>query len=244
VSIRVQRYSRTRVTAYSMTGLLLALASCNNSRYGVNYDRRLPQLKRIALAPSSIVVQSLHTGGVPEARPDMVGPARDRTLDCLATVLIEKKNDYFVIRAAPASQSTETRLAPPQALVSAVQDAILTHHYVYGNERTFEYSVGGAVLADMAANSADAVLWVSLTGIVPTEGREALKATAIVVGVLTGIWVFVPTDEAVITLMLVDVEEGDVLWFNRFAARKDVRDKDDIEDLVNGVSKYMLEPRE
>jgi len=96
----------------------------------------------------------------------------------------------------------------------------------------------------MAANSADAVLWVSLTGIVPTEGREALKATAIVVGVLTGIWVFVPTDEAVITLMLVDVEEGDVLWFNRFAARKDVRDKDDIEDLVNGVSKYMLEPRE
>ena len=50
-----------------------SLFGCSNpSRYGVTYDERLPTIKRVAVYPASINVVSLHTGGVPEPRPDLL----------------------------------------------------------------------------------------------------------------------------------------------------------------------------
>lgn len=56
---------------------------CNHSRYGVRYDQRLPQLQRIAVVSTGVQVNSLHSGGVLEPRPDLVPGVRDQVLDAI-----------------------------------------------------------------------------------------------------------------------------------------------------------------
>ena len=223
--------------------LIVLQAGCNNSRYGVSYDRRLPELKRIAVAPALIQVFSLHAGGLKELRPDMEGPTRDQALDSAACELSKRHVDTIIIRQPTSAPSILTTATRPHALVNAVHDAILIHHYQFGSERTFDYSVGDTTQSMLEGQQVDAVLWVYLIGVVPTKGREALKATAIAVGVLTGVHVHVSTNDNVIMLMLVDARTGDVLWFNQAKASKDVRQHHAIEHLVESASKYLLKQR-
>jgi hypothetical protein len=223
--------------------MVLLQVGCNNSRYGIHYDQRLPELKRIAVAPASIQVFSLHAGGLKELRPDMERPARDQALDSAACELSKRHVDTFIIRQPTSAPTIPTTGTGPHALVNAVHDSILIHHYRFGNERMLDYSVGNSAQSILAGQQADAVLWVYLIGVVPTGGREALKATAIVVGVLTGLPMRVSTNDAVIMLMLVDSRTGDVLWFNQAKASKAVRQHHAIKRLMESASKYLLKPR-
>ncbi len=238
---RCKRRSRTNLAMLCLLGLIQI--GCNSSRYGVRYEQRLPDLKRIAVMPGSIEVSSLHSGGVQESRPDLVGTARDRALDCVLTELIHRQVDTIRLDqpiSAPVGNDSNARRV---ALVHAVANAIRVHHYQIGNQEVFDYSAGDASRVAIGSQDADAVLWVYMTAVVPTEGREALKATAIVVGVLTGIHIRVNTCGAVVTLLLVDARTGDVLWFNQLAAERDIRDGKSVEKLFHEVSRYLMKPR-
>ena len=215
---------------------------CNTSRYGISYDNRLPQLKRIEFCPLGIEVHSLHSGGALEARPDLVEPARDGVLAALKNVLGEKGFETQISASAVEGLVSDESAPQAFALASAVQEAILTHHYEHGKARVIDYHLGDAVRA-LGADDSDAVLGVYLRAVVPTGSRQGLAVTAVVIGVITGIHFHVKTNEAALVLMLIDRESGEVLWFNWRVEETDVRSERGLRKLVERTSKFLLEPR-
>ena len=139
-------------------------------------------------------------------------------------------------------QPGDALLTEIQAFLAAVRGAILTHHYVFGEDRIFDDQTGDApqVLSDA---NADALLCVYMKGIVPTTGRKWLKGTAIVVSLITGRGIHVSTNEAVIMLMLVDAQDGQVLWFDVHSDDTYVGGKRRLRDFVKKGCAFLLKPR-
>ncbi len=226
-----------------LISLALFALGCNNSRYGVQYDLRLPEIKRVAVIPASIEVSSLHSGGVQEPRPDLVGPASDRVVDCLLSELIARDVEAIRPTCSTSAPESDEKKTLQFAIAKAVCNAIHIHHYIADDRKIFDYSVGDIPQRALGNQKADAVLLVFLSSFVPTEGREALRTTAIVIGVLTGVHVKVNTCGAAATILLVDATNGNVLWFNQIAAERDVRDGKSVEKLIHEASRYLLKPR-
>lgn len=226
-----------------LIGLGLLAVGCNNSRYGVRYEQRLPEIKRVAVIPASIEVSSMHSGGVQEARLDLVGPARDRVIESLISELKHRGMEAARVESTTTNPGADESLTRAFALAKAVSNSIQIHHYLFGKEVIFDYSTGNLPRLALMDQESDAVLLVYLTSFVPTEGRKALQATAIVVGVLTGVHVYVATCGAHVSLLLIDARNGDVLWFNQLEEEYDIREKKSIEKLLHEASRYLLKPR-
>lgn len=223
--------------------LVVVVTGCNNSRYGVMYDERLPGIERVAIVPAAIEVLSRHTGGVLEKRPDLEPDVQARALAAVREVLGKRGVDVDVLPPPLGEGQADETVAGQLVLLNAVREAIITHHYEHGKNRLFEYPTGSAVTVLRAAEDADAVLCIYLTGVVPTAGREFLRGTAIVIGVLTGIQRHVSTNEALLVLMLVDAKTGDVLWFNWHQATTDVRGERRLRSFAKRACSYLLKPR-
>ena len=143
-----------------------------------------------------------------------------------------------VVKTQPADNSTAGRLA----LLAAVSESIVTHHYLYGKERIIDYATGDASNV-LGGEDVDALLCVDVQGVVPTTGRQILQGTAMVMGALTGIHIRVPTKEATVALMIVDRKTGEVLWFNAAMKEIKVSDEHDFRSLCKDACKYLLKPR-
>lgn len=220
--------------------LILFAPGCNNSRYGMTYEQRFPELRRIAVLPAAVEMYSLHSGGVLERRPDMEPELAQKTFANIEKILRER--GYETVTLPPPQPESGEEQAERFALLAAVRDAILAHHYEHGEARVFDYETGDApkVICDTDAH---AVLCVYMKGVVPTAGREFLKGTAVVVGVLTGIRFHVSTNQAAIILMLVDAANGDVLWFDVHQAETYVGGERRLRAFVEKACSYLLKPR-
>lgn len=225
--------------------VLCAMASgCNNSRYGVTYDKHLPGIRRVAIYPANINVVSLHTGGVEESRPDLEPDVRVRTIAAIRGILRERGFESVAIQSEELEQEGHSAEAKARALVQAISDAIVTHHYEYGNARTFDYLTGDSAATLAGGEAVDAVLCVYLKGAVPTPGRSILAGTAAVVGfVVALVPIPVKTNEAFIMLVLIDCRTGEVLWFNQELARTDVRGERRLRRFIKRACSYLLKPR-
>lgn len=224
--------------------ILFALdLGCNHSRYGITYEERLPSIKRVAILPA-VVVTSMHTGGVGERRPDIEPDVSSRMLEAVREILSERGYEIVARGSRPSSDvKPGDNSAVRFALLNAVRDAIVTHHYQFGKAVFFDYPTGDNARVIAGNEDADALLYVALHGVVPTAGREALAGTAFVVGILTGIHYHVSTNQASLVLMLIDCETGDVLWFDQKAAETDVRGKRRLRRFIKKGCAYLLKPR-
>lgn len=222
---------------------ILILAACNSSRYGMVYDRRLPQLKRIAVVPVGVEVYSLHSGGIAEPRPDEVGPASARLASAVAAMVRDRGAEPLTTSQPALPAASGEAHSARLALLTAVRDSILTHHYQHGKERTLSYTTAGAVGA-VATDDVDAVLCIYATGVVPTSGRQALQTTAAVIGLVTGVHIHVSTYQLSLILMLLDRANGDVLWFNQYYAESSIRSADDVRRACRNACAYLLKPRD
>jgi hypothetical protein len=227
----------------------------DTARFGTTYDRRLPEIKSVALRANAIQVQSLHSGGVLENRPEIADAARVWVLAELEQRIAAKGYEVHaehapeiapspeVARSPDAATADEAELTRAVCLVDAVHQSIFEHHYLYGKAREFDYAVGPAAkrLHDAPC---DAILCVYLQASVPTEGRQALQVTAAVVGVLVrGIPFRVTGSQADLAIMLIDGRSGDVLWYDRLIAETDVRKQRGQHKLVERIAEHLLEPR-
>jgi hypothetical protein len=196
-----------------------------------------------AIRPNAVAVVSLHAGGITEDRPEIADSVRAAILAELEKQITEK-GVAACCATTPASAAADVAmLERATSLVDAVHHSILTHHYQYGKARQFDYTVGETI-ARLRTSSCDAVLCVYLQAAVPTGSRKALQVTAAVVGVLVaGIPICVSGSQVDLTLMLIDSQTGDVLWYDRYATEADVRKERTIRDVVKHIIKHFLEPR-
>ncbi len=230
------------VRAVAVLVIITSVGGCNTSRYVADFDARLPQLKKIAILPVSVTVASRHTGGALESRPEMVPGVQASAVNMLSSIVRERGRVPIDARSQPTTQPDESLLARRLAFLDAVRESILTHHYDFGREVLIDYETGD-VVAVTCPTEADAVLYVYLTGIVPTEGRVGLQATAFVIGAVTGIHMRVSTNEAGVVLILVDAKTECVLWCNRYAAEVNVCKDRGLWLVLDRASTFLLKPQ-
>lgn len=232
---------RVGILAFCLV-LPIACFGCNTSRYGVTYDQRLPGIRHVHILPTHVQFQSIHAGGMLEARPDLTKEVRLRLLIEIQRVT-QKKNVIVTLADWEEAYTIEVQAIPQSlALLNAIEQSILTHHYHYGKKRVFDHTIAEPV-KELPLDSGDAILLVRLVATVPTAGRVGLAVTAAIVGGLTGANVYVQTHYAELALMLVDAETGDVLWYNIVVNQADARNERVLRNLVKKAGHYMLEPR-
>lgn len=227
----------------SLVAFCVLCSGCNTSRYGQNYNQWLATVKTVAVIPLDIRADSLHTGGAKEPRPDLAADASRRLVREVGNI-IASRGRRVVAAEAPSSQPSSAECAlQSKPLAIAIGQAIVTHHYVYGKSPTFDYSLGDTV-QELRETPSDAVLYVSLESFVPTAGRQALKATAIVVGGLLGVQRYIDTSQAGVAMILVDSHTGEILWYNYAVQKVDVRSERALRNLVKETSTCLLKPRD
>lgn len=231
--------------AFRVTFVILVsafLIGCNTSRYGLSYDQRLPLIKKVAIVPLNIGVSSLHTGGVSEPRPDLTAEVGPRLLSELQRLITRKGYQTAIVQNPLTKPATPKSPQQSHALAAAVEQSIVTHHYVHGKSLVFDYSLG-EVVQELQGRASDVILCVNLTALVPTKGRQGLMVTAAVVSALTGVKIHIKTNEAALTLMLIDRQTGDVLWYNRNIRETNVRKKRALRNLVKRTGAFLLKPK-
>lgn len=236
--------SSVRGRARVLLALLpLAAPACGRTdRHGVAYEGRRAQLKRIAIIPASVEVKTMHADESLERRPDLIAQVLDRSLDYLAAELRTRGAEPVPLKGPIPPPAGHGVPEPSLAKLHAVKQDILEKHYVQGDARVFNYSLGDLCVPTAAAHNADAILWFFITGDVPTEGRKAVKAATITGGVLTTTPMYAHADRAVLLLLLADGESGDVLWFNRYPGTEDIAEPDDLHDLIHDACRNLLLP--
>lgn len=219
----------------------LLVCGCNTARYGCRHDELLPTIHSVEIRPVDIKVVSLHAGGMTEDRPDILREVWPRLMQEFNTTVSKKQVRVYISNENLNESKLADELSEAEALFRAVCAAITTHHYLYGESRMIDYSLGEAI-GRLQDHNCDAVLLVSLQAAVPTGGRVGLAVTAALVQVATGIQFNVSTNEALLELMLVHAQTGEVLWYNRLWEQTDVRSKSGLKGLVKDACDYLLKP--
>jgi hypothetical protein len=210
--------------ARSRTGAVLVLlfaglvaAGCTQTKSFVHEDadERLPGAARVLLMEPDVELSELTAAGpfVPNAGWSEVGRIY---VDEALRAFMAGRNTEIVDHVLPGDVAAEHPEAQLLKLHGAVGLSILVHKYIEGHalptkKNGFDWTLGPAAATLRQKYDADYAVFVYLRDSYSGSGRSAL----ITIGALAG--VIVPVGEQVGFASLVDLNTGNVLWFNRFA---------------------------
>jgi hypothetical protein len=172
------------------------------------------QQGRIVLMPLNVELFELSAAGIPEPKGEWTEQASRHVI---AAVRAEKaaRNinmvEYDESRAPPSERDDLAQLVK---LHGAVGNSILIHQYIENlalptKQGKFDWSLGPEVRSLRNAFNADYALFVFVHDQYSSAGRVALQVALALLGV------GVPGGAQVGFASLVDLETGNVVWFNR-----------------------------
>jgi hypothetical protein len=237
-NMRVERAACTRLAAVVLGVLTIAaLAGCAApvQRQAPELRREASKVPRIVVMPLDVELAQLTAGGMDEPHAEWTEAALKHmhaALDDEARTRNVKLVDFQSDRGSPEDRQASLDLVK---LHRAVGGAVLVHQYLPtlalpSKEGKFDWSLGPSVTAIARAHEADYALFLFVRDSYATAGRVA----AIVVGALIGVGV--PGGSQVGFASLVDLETGDIVWFNRLArAHGDLRTPDAAAETVKAL---------
>lgn len=223
----------------------MLLAACQGPQHfeAAKQLRRNTGEARILLMPADIQLSELTAGGVLEPKADWTEAARNY----LTTALREEQSarqirivDYDESAVPPDRRDEVHQLAK---LYSTVGQAIFVHQFggplqLPTKAKGFDWSLGPSVIALRQQYGADYALLTYVRDSYSSAGRKALMAVGVVAAAFTGVGVIVPGGRQVAFISLVDLETGDIVWFNRIIRTNgDLRDTDG----AHGTAKDLLQ---
>jgi hypothetical protein len=198
--------------------VLLVIAGCASS-----VNRQVEALRRpsgeaqIVLMPLDVALFELSAGGVPEPRADWTEAAKVN-LDAA----FDAERDTLGLRLAKYDESGVSseaidRLYQIQKLHGAVGQAIMLHHYtpqyaLPSKKGRFDWTLGPSLTVLREATGADYALFTHVNDSYSSAGRVAVIVFAALFGVS------VPGGQQIGFASLVDLQTGEIAWFN-FMAR-------------------------
>ena len=244
--------SRASWTAFVLFSILALASSCALgplSRANPSLPEKLKGFNNVVLILPRIDVFYLETGGLPEKRDDWSEQARNNVLAAVQSELRSRTNLAIQpVSRGPANEETPSSLDSTYALFEVVNQSILLHTYHPRPEyrfedkiKNFDYSLGAEV-KEMISTESDSLLLVTGKDHIWSEGRKALQA----LGVLLGIGAGVATGTVIIPQLgggtdlqatLVDGRSGDLLWYHAVggAGGYDLRDPQSAAGLVKNL---------
>jgi hypothetical protein len=195
--------------------VLLLLAGCMSPKTQIDALERGEGGGRIVLMPLDVELYEIAPFGGAEPRAEWTGNAKA----FLTTALRDEKARRGLTLAEydPTSLDEETRalLDQIERVHALMGRSILVHHYILGHdlptkERRFDWSLGPKVRALEAATDARYALFVMIRDTYSGTGRVAVQAAMALLFLAP-----VPGGLQSGFASLVDLESGDIVWYNR-----------------------------
>ena len=187
----------------------------------------LPEGAKLALMPIDIELYSISAGGIPEPKADWTEAARRN----FRQALIKKKGTYgiTVIEVPDAALDELTEL---NAVETAVARAIVVHYLGPSHLPTkggkLDWSLGEAARIARKATGADYALYTWIRDSYASAERQAAIVAMAILGV------GIPGGQQAAYASLVDLNTGQVLWFNRIQrATGDLREPDKAQETLD-----------
>ena len=211
---RIEASVATGYTRLAWLGLLMLLAGCTTTGPVKQIDRldSVDDSAEILVMTPDVKYYLIPASGVPQPHAEWTEAARENFSRALTDFAAARNID--IIHIPLQSELTDLEISY-QKLYSAVGSTILTHHYgevkLPTKKNSFDWTLGPGVEAIAAKYDADYVLFTFYRDYEASGGRLAMSFFAAVVGV------GLPTGGELGFASLVDLESGDIVWFNRIA---------------------------
>lgn len=244
---------RPRIIGLLLLWVVYAGCALPAHRSHPSFGARGKGLKTLALMPPRVEVFYLETGGVREKMDDWSAQARRN----IAVALEQELSGRFALRVRALSEDSmdkevKSTLDETHALFDAVNTSVVLHSYGITNQPesphlfkekvdNFDYSLGEEV-RELKVGEDDVLLLAAGVDHVWSEGRRALQALGVILGIgagmATGV-VVIPVlgGGTELHLALVDANTGSILWYNRAGRQSgiDLRDRESAASLVKDL---------
>lgn len=193
----------------------MTLAACTQSHSQISALKRTEvRQPRIVLMPINVELYELSAAGVLDPKGEWTDQANRHVITAVRAEKTARQInmvEYAQERAAPDRRDDLSQLVK---LHGAVGNSILLHQYVENfslptKQGKFEWSLGPSVSALKDTFDADYALFVFVRDSYSSGGRVALQVAMALLGV------GIPGGSQVGFASLVDLETGNVVWFNR-----------------------------
>lgn len=211
-----------------LASLALGMAACTQTKSFVHdqVPARPAGSVEVLLLEPDIELSEISVGGIAFPKADWTERGRSNVNAALVQIM-ERKDARLIYYEPPADAPPEHPYNQILKLHEAVGSEILNHKYSNGSFLTlptkkdkFDWTLGPEVQQLREVYAADYALFVYFRDSFATGGRVAMM---VVVGALTG--VVIPGGSQVGYASLVDLDSGDILWFNvLFSEVGDLRD--------------------
>ena len=175
----------------------------------------IPPNAKILLMTPDIQLFEITAGGLTEPKADWTAAAEQNVRGALDKQL-GSRNDTIVPYKEPVDKQAGYALMQLVKLHETVGSTILIHKYnpalnLPTKKDRMDYSLGEGVRLLKAHQAADCALFIFIRDSYASAGRVAVIAAAAVLGVA------VPGGVQLGFASLVDLETGEIIWFNRIA---------------------------
>jgi len=191
--------------------------------------------KKVLLLPVDIDVMEISAGGVPEKVEAWSKQAKSNVRQSLHKTIGAEKN--FELVEMPEMAASEKDVLEQYL---AFYEVVGGDAFIFGRSpdpawqhkrKNFDYTLGNGLGFLRQKTGADAALFVVGADQISTGGRKA----AIVLGAMIG--VAIPVGMTFVSVGLVDLESGNILWLNYDfgGGNWDIRDQADTDKLVANI---------
>jgi len=190
---------------------------------------------RVLLMPSDVEVSELTAAGLPEPNAAWTATAKTNVESALDAIMEARNAQLIRYRSAAGDSTIEEAHLQAFKLHEAIGNTILLHKYIPNlalptKKDKFDWSMGKAATVLRQSFDADYALFVYFRDSFSSSGRVAV----IFIGALLGVGI--PGGRQIGFASLVDLQSGEIVWFNRlFKETGDLRKPDSAQDATESL---------
>jgi len=200
----------------ALLGACAGLSTSVNQNVGKNPDKPLPH--KVLLVEPDILVHEVSAGGVVEKVDDWSKEASGHAVTAIEGV-VQSQHLFELVRGPQLSNADKALLEQYTALYALVgASAYGASHspYTAWRERAaqFDYTLGPGLTPFSEHTDVDAAVFMVGTDYISSAGRRAAMAFGILASALTGAMMVPTSMPAFMSVGVVDMRSGDLLWFS------------------------------
>jgi len=210
-----------------------------NQNFGSNPDQ--PRPRRVLLVEPDIRLHEVSAGGVVEKVDEWSRQASANAVQSLQAA-VQRQNLFELLSASNLTDTEKATLeqhAALYALVSSSAYGAQASPFEAWRQRaaTFDYTLGPGLKSVAERIRIDSVVFLVGTDYISTAGRKAAMVFGILAAALTGVVIAPAMAPAFMSVGVVDMESGDLVWYatDMSIGSSDLRDAEVMKGLIDSM---------
>jgi hypothetical protein len=232
-------------SAAALALIALVTAGCATPRGSVNQsfgsNPEQPRPRHVLLVEPDIRLHEVSAGGVVEKVDEWSRQASENAVKSLRDA-VQTQNLFELVAANSLTDTEKAALeqhAALYALVSGSAYGAQASPFEAWRQRaaTFDYTLGPGLKSVAERTRIDAVVFLVGTDYISSAGRKAAMIFGILAAALTGVVIAPPTAPAFMSVGVVDMRSGDLVWYatDVSGGSSDLRDAEVMKGLIDSM---------